>query len=195
MTVCSYFDVSMGALKLPAANSIRKLSHDNSRIDLTLPRPCTTLHPAWSTVLTLIIAFRLQLSSRLALTVFGYLPTGVHEQSVVHAVHYAVKALSRDYYDWSLKYKLRARLTNTGLAHKHKAGMPFGKYLFLFLNSQTYPSAMIYPILLVHLAVTATAHAGHEQTVLGPHQSLWYNALPGDGGTQVSSSNYLTPIF
>ncbi|OAQ87295.1 agmatinase 1 [Purpureocillium lilacinum] len=36
-------------------------------------------------------------------------------------------------------------------------------------------------------AGTAAAHAGHEQKSLsGPHQSLWYNTLPGDGGTQVS---------
>ncbi len=36
-------------------------------------------------------------------------------------------------------------------------------------------------------AAVATAHAGHEksQKILGPHQSLWYNTLPGDGGTQV----------
>ncbi|KAK4092719.1 hypothetical protein Purlil1_2644 [Purpureocillium lilacinum] len=34
-------------------------------------------------------------------------------------------------------------------------------------------------------AGTAVAHAGHEQKSLsGPHQSLWYNTLPGDGGTQ-----------
>ncbi|KAL3953741.1 hypothetical protein ACCO45_011697 [Purpureocillium lilacinum] len=34
-------------------------------------------------------------------------------------------------------------------------------------------------------AGTAAAHAGHEQKSLsGPHQSLWYNTLPGDGGTQ-----------
>jgi agmatinase len=45
---------------------------------------------------------------------------------------------------------------------------------------------MIYPILLLNLVAAATAHAGHEQTVLGPHQSLWYNVLPGDGGTQAS---------
>ncbi|KAM0418982.1 hypothetical protein ACHAPT_012033 [Fusarium lateritium] len=32
------------------------------------------------------------------------------------------------------------------------------------------------------------AHAGHEQEPLsGPHQSLWYNTLPGDGGTQADS--------
>lgn len=32
----------------------------------------------------------------------------------------------------------------------------------------------------------ATAHSGHDQKVIeGPHQSLWYTRLPGDGGTQV----------
>lgn len=36
-------------------------------------------------------------------------------------------------------------------------------------------------------ATGAVAHSGHnDQTpAAGPHQSLWYNTLPGDGGTQV----------
>lgn len=43
---------------------------------------------------------------------------------------------------------------------------------------------------LVVLATFAAAHGDHEhQTPIeGPHKSLWYNTLPGDGGTQVSSS-------
>lgn len=50
---------------------------------------------------------------------------------------------------------------------------------------------MIYPTLLVlGWAAAATAHAGHEQTpISGPHQSLWYKTLPGDGGTQVSAKS------
>ena len=43
--------------------------------------------------------------------------------------------------------------------------------------------------LAVVAAVLASAvgHGDHEQTpIAGPHKSLWYNALPGDGGTQVS---------
>lgn len=36
-----------------------------------------------------------------------------------------------------------------------------------------------------NLICVAAAHAGHEQKpIAGPHKSLWYNALPGDGGTQ-----------
>lgn len=36
------------------------------------------------------------------------------------------------------------------------------------------------------LSVLAAGHGDHSQTPLaGPHQSLWYNTLPGDGGTQV----------
>jgi agmatinase len=38
------------------------------------------------------------------------------------------------------------------------------------------------------LAAGAVAHEdhGHEQEpVAGPHKGLWYNMLPGDGGTQV----------
>lgn len=39
------------------------------------------------------------------------------------------------------------------------------------------------------LASSVTAHGNHEQTTLssGPHQSLWFNNLPGDGGTQADS--------
>ncbi|KAL2258616.1 hypothetical protein VTK26DRAFT_8016 [Humicola hyalothermophila] len=39
------------------------------------------------------------------------------------------------------------------------------------------------------LAATAAAHAGHQsqKVISGPHQSIWYNKLPGDGGTQADS--------
>ncbi|KAI0891418.1 Arginase/deacetylase [Annulohypoxylon nitens] len=35
----------------------------------------------------------------------------------------------------------------------------------------------------------ATAHGTHDnqKTLSGPHQALWYNTLPGDGGTQADS--------
>ena len=33
--------------------------------------------------------------------------------------------------------------------------------------------------------VVAHSDHGNEQTKIGPHKSLWYNTLPGDGGTQV----------
>lgn len=37
-------------------------------------------------------------------------------------------------------------------------------------------------------AAAVAAHGDHaSQTPMsGPHQSLWYSTLPGDGGTQVS---------
>lgn len=37
------------------------------------------------------------------------------------------------------------------------------------------------------LCASALAHGDHENQVpiAGPHKSLWYNTLPGDGGTQV----------
>jgi hypothetical protein len=37
------------------------------------------------------------------------------------------------------------------------------------------------------LASSAVAHGDHEHQVpiAGPHKALWYNTLPGDGGTQV----------
>lgn len=38
------------------------------------------------------------------------------------------------------------------------------------------------------LAVVVFAHGDHGQTpIAGPHKSLWYNTIPGDGGTQVYS--------
>lgn len=37
------------------------------------------------------------------------------------------------------------------------------------------------------LAATVSGHGDHaDQTPIeGPHKALWYNTLPGDGGTQV----------
>jgi agmatinase len=38
-------------------------------------------------------------------------------------------------------------------------------------------------------AALAAAHGDHGQKSLsGPHESLWYNTLPGDGGKQVRQS-------
>lgn len=36
------------------------------------------------------------------------------------------------------------------------------------------------------LAAGALAHGDHDgqKPIAGPHKSLWYNTLPGDGGTQ-----------
>jgi agmatinase len=53
---------------------------------------------------------------------------------------------------------------------------------------------MIYCALILGWAAAVTAHAGHEQIALGPHQSLWYNTLPGDGGTQVSVQSIIMDI-
>ncbi|KAI9795403.1 MAG: hypothetical protein M1833_007191 [Piccolia ochrophora] len=37
-------------------------------------------------------------------------------------------------------------------------------------------------------ALRVHAHADHDQApIAGPHKSLWYNTLPGDGGTQADS--------
>ena len=42
-------------------------------------------------------------------------------------------------------------------------------------------------LVIAALAGRGLAHADDEQKpVAGPHKSLWYNTLPGDGGTQVS---------
>lgn len=41
---------------------------------------------------------------------------------------------------------------------------------------------------LAAIAATASAHGDHDQEpISGPHKSLWYNTLPGDGGTQADS--------
>ena len=46
--------------------------------------------------------------------------------------------------------------------------------------------------LLATLVASVTSHGVHEDQspILGPHQSLWYNTLPGDGGTQVRIMYY-----
>ena len=51
-------------------------------------------------------------------------------------------------------------------------------------------AAMLLRLLSMIGWVTATlAHADQDQKpIAGPHKSLWYNALPGDGGTQVWGS-------
>ncbi|XXH05288.1 hypothetical protein Hte_011713 [Hypoxylon texense] len=43
-------------------------------------------------------------------------------------------------------------------------------------------------VLALSWASTVIAHAGHDQKpISGPHQSLWYQTLPGDGGKQADS--------
>lgn len=68
--------------------------------------------------------------------------------------------------------------------------------LFLYtssLTSSSAPSAIVVRMkaatLVAALAAAVAAHGDHEhQTPIeGPHEGLWYNTLPGDGGTQVSS--------
>ena len=43
------------------------------------------------------------------------------------------------------------------------------------------------------LVPSALSHGDHEhQTpISGPHKSLWYNTIPGDGGTQVRRDSEL----
>lgn len=41
---------------------------------------------------------------------------------------------------------------------------------------------------LLALTALVAAHGDHDQEPMeGPHKSLWYNTLPGDGGTQADS--------
>jgi agmatinase len=37
-------------------------------------------------------------------------------------------------------------------------------------------------------ATYAHGHHDDQTPIEGPHQGLWYNQLPGDGGTQVRSA-------
>lgn len=49
---------------------------------------------------------------------------------------------------------------------------------------------MISSLLVLGYAAIAAAHGDHSQKSLsGPHESLWYNSLPGDGGKQVRSAD------
>jgi agmatinase len=40
-------------------------------------------------------------------------------------------------------------------------------------------------ILSFAAAVAAHGDHGSQEPLLGPHEDLWYNVLPGDGGKQV----------
>ena len=45
---------------------------------------------------------------------------------------------------------------------------------------------MLLKLSFLALLNAVAAHEDHEQTpISGPHGGLWYNTLPGDGGTQV----------
>jgi hypothetical protein len=46
---------------------------------------------------------------------------------------------------------------------------------------------MLVPVSLLALSLSsvAAAHSSHQTPLTGPLQKLWYNTLPGDGGTQV----------
>ena len=46
-----------------------------------------------------------------------------------------------------------------------------------------------FAVAVAALAAGAVAHGDHnddQKPIAGPHKALWYNTLPGDGGTQVS---------
>lgn len=58
--------------------------------------------------------------------------------------------------------------------------------LFVVLGSS---AGMMYTnSALLALLTLASGHEDHDQTPFqGPHKGLWYNQLPGDGGTQADS--------
>lgn len=48
------------------------------------------------------------------------------------------------------------------------------------------------------LAAAVRAHGDHgsdQEPLQGPHKSLWYNTLPGDGGTQVRAASVISQEF
>ena len=47
------------------------------------------------------------------------------------------------------------------------------------------PLFTMFAVTLLALSTAVSAHGSHQTPLAGPHQSLWYNTLPGDGGTQV----------
>jgi agmatinase len=40
-------------------------------------------------------------------------------------------------------------------------------------------------------AVAAHGNDDNQEPIVGPQQGLWYNTLPGDGGTQVGGVPYI----
>jgi len=52
-------------------------------------------------------------------------------------------------------------------------------------------------VLAAGIASSVRAHEGHEhqEPIEGPHQSLWFNRLPGDGGTQVCHARMGPQVF
>lgn len=46
----------------------------------------------------------------------------------------------------------------------------------------------VYTSAALLVAAVASAHENAQKAFSGPHDGLWYNTLPGDGGTQVRSS-------
>jgi agmatinase len=48
---------------------------------------------------------------------------------------------------------------------------------------------------LAAFTAAVAAHGDHSQKPIeGPHQGIWYNTLPGDGGTQVQSTLMATLV-
>jgi agmatinase len=77
-------------------------------------------------------------------------------------------------------------------------------FCFCFLEILLAVPACLHPVCLLNVemhfkslallacASCALAHGNHDhdQTpIAGPHKSLWYNTLPGDGGTQVRKND------
>ena len=51
---------------------------------------------------------------------------------------------------------------------------------------------------LLSFAAAVAAHGDHDhdqEPLAGPHEGLWYNTLPGDGGTQVSDQTLSEALF
>jgi hypothetical protein len=69
--------------------------------------------------------------------------------------------------------------------------------LLFFLLLPALTAIMLSATLTVALlAAGVIAHGDHadQMQIAGPHKSLWYNTLPGDGGTQVCQLGGIYPI-
>ena len=99
-------------------------------------------------------------------------------------------------YPRSTEYGIRASrtyLVATGIVRVYLASASALAYPLLFaLCSSLFPSVplrrlliMILPAALLALSLVAAHSDQRQEPIAGPLKDIWYNALPGDGGTQV----------
>lgn len=75
----------------------------------------------------------------------------------------------------------------------HPSVQPSNSISLLVLSHYTVMFLSITTLFAFSAAVSA--HGSHQTPLTGPLQKLWYNTLPGDGGTQVSIRPLQTIIY